>query len=386
MSACSLDRARRVAIVIALALAVTCATRGGIAIEATRALARARAGAATAAATRDETNERRDWRKPARESDVHWENGNVEMKRRATTSCASGEVREISREAYEREKTDATFEVVVAGYEYVKDFHTHYIWDIHIPNLKIVVYRRENPEIEARAWRGRCDMFGEERLLFPNRGRDASAFWDYALWKYDSPPRAVAFLHGHVAQAWHTSCEAIFTRVHAYERAMRALDGFTPVPNSLVTLTDPHQGRQHYEGPLWWFGTQVNGVRETHPETEAKEGSCQEVLATLNITLSNVDVTSCCGSFILPGAWIRGHARVVYETLLKTVLDETKDDTLTARQCFEFIVYALFSPKFLQAGFARDEKFNRNGLIQWFRNARALQDELRPLMLRCKAS
>ena len=151
----------------------------------------------------------------------------------------------------------------------------------------------------------------------------------------------------HVAQAWHTSCEAIFTRLHAYERAMYGVEGFSPVPNSLVTLTDPAHGQQSGEEPLYWFGDLSGGVREANPETEAVEGSCQDILKTVNITLSNVDVTSCCGSFILPGVWTQGHPRAVYEALFRAVVDETKDDALTSQQCFEFIVYALFSPKIL---------------------------------------
>ena len=127
-------------------------------------------------------------------------------------------------------------------------------------------------------------------------------------------------------------------------------------------------------------------AREASPETEAVEGSCQDILKTVNITLSNVDVTSCCGSFILPGAWTQGHPRAVYEALFRAVVDETRDDAITARQCFEFIVYALFSPKFLPVGFTRDEMYDRNGLIQWFHNARVLQDEARPLMRRCKGN
>ena len=303
-----------------------------------------------------------------------------------TASCEYGDVKEISRRDFEERSPESDFHIIIGGFQYLSDFHLHYIWDINIPGARIVVYRRERPDVEARAWRGRCAMYGEERLLFPNRGRDASAFWDYVLWKYESPPRAVAFLHGHVAQAWHTSCEAIFTRLHAYERAMYGVEGFSPVPNSLVTLTDPAHGQQSGEEPLYWFGDLSGGVREANPETEAVEGSCQDILKTVNITLSNVDVTSCCGSFILPGVWTQGHPRAVYEALFRAVVDETKDDALTSKQCFEFIVYALFSPKFLPVGFTRDEMYDRNGLIQWFHNARVLQDEVRPLMRRCKGN
>ena len=71
---------------------------------------------------------------------------------------------------------------------------------------------------ELRTWSNGCGMRAEERLLLLNHGRDAAAFYDYAAWRYDAPPQAVAFLHGHGALAWHTSCETVFTRVTASTR------------------------------------------------------------------------------------------------------------------------------------------------------------------------
>ena len=69
-----------------------------------------------------------------------------------------------------------------------------------------------------------------------------------------------------------------------------------------MNLSDPAYRQQGDEEPLYWFGALHNGVREAHPETEAVEGSCQDILKMVNITLSDVDVTSCCESFILSGA------------------------------------------------------------------------------------
>ena len=59
-------------------------------------------------------------------------------------------------------------------------------------------------------------MRAEERLLLPNHGRDAAAFYDYAAWRYDTPPQTVAFFHGHGVLAWHTARETVLTRVMLY--------------------------------------------------------------------------------------------------------------------------------------------------------------------------
>jgi len=110
----------------------------------------------------------------------------------------------------------ATMELVLAGHEYATDFETHYLWVLALSNVNIVLYRRERTDLALRTWSNGCGMRAEERLLLPNHGRDAAAFYDYAKWRYDAPPQAVAFLHGHGALAWHTSCETVFTRITAY--------------------------------------------------------------------------------------------------------------------------------------------------------------------------
>ena len=91
----------------------------------------------------------------------------------------------------------AMMELVLAGHEYATDFESHYLWDLALSNVNIVLYRRERTNLPLRTWSNGCDMRAEERLLLPNHGRDAAAFYDYAKWRYDAPPQAVAFLHGH---------------------------------------------------------------------------------------------------------------------------------------------------------------------------------------------
>jgi len=54
-------------------------------------------------------------------------------------------------------------------------------------------------------------------------------------------------------------------------------------------------------------------------------------------------VTSCCGSFILPGKPLRLHDKKPYERLFDYVADTSVDDEISGRECFEFIVYGLFA-------------------------------------------
>ena len=139
-------------------------------------------------------------------------------------------------------------------------------------------------------------MRAEERLLLPNHGRDATAFYDYAAWRYDAPPQAVAFLHGHGALAWHTSCETVFTRITAYHehllrRNASSSTGVLEVDGKfldkiMVTLTFARGRKETKFEPLKWNGgkkrrrllrTSYNDA-ERHPETSGK--NCQSPFST----------------------------------------------------------------------------------------------------------
>ena len=68
------------------------------------------------------------------------------------------------------------------------------------------------------------------------------------------------------------------------------------------------------------------------------------VLDKVGVTpLKRALVTSCCGSFILPGKLLRLHDKKLYERLFDYVIDMNEDDQISARECFEFIVYGLFA-------------------------------------------
>lgn len=310
--------------------------------------------------------------------------GDAKRERRARSwslACAST-VRELRQD--ERQKVTnkrAGIEIVIAGYEMMstEDVASAAAWDFaSLGDVNLVFYRRSRVDVIPRAWV--CDkscgtITAEERVMARNHGRDGAAFYDYALWRYDDPPLAFAFAHGHQALAWHTSCETMYTRIVRYARDMSTGEA----PQCLVTLTFARGRRETKFAPLEWNGGRRLLDFERHPESE----SCVDTLRGVNITLRRVDVQSCCGSFIAPGKFLRGHARETYEALLTHVMDDTLDDQITSRACFEFIIYALLSP----VNFIRDvgaREVSAGTLTTWFERARALRGELKPMMTRCE--
>ena len=91
-------------------------------------------------------------------------------------------------------------------------------------------------------------------------------------------------------------------------------------------------------------------------------------------------VTSCCGSFILPGKLLRLHDRNVYERLFDHVTDTNVDDRISARECFEFIVYGLFAVDDDSSSTEEDVA----KLQTWFENARRMRTKLGAKLKRCE--
>ena len=91
-------------------------------------------------------------------------------------------------------------------------------------------------------------------------------------------------------------------------------------------------------------------------------------------------VTSCCGSFILPGKLLLLHDREVYERLFEYVVDRNVDDQISARECFEFIVYGLFAVD--DDGTSTEEDVAK--LQTWFENTRRTRKQLGAKLKRCE--
>ena len=265
------------------------------------------------------------------------------------------------------------FEVVIADHEYYENFDQHYLWDLRLWNLHFVIYRRERPEISARSWKGPCNMSAEERILLPNHGRDGAAFYDYILWRYTQPPAAVAFLHGHAALGWHTSCEAVFTRIFAYYISLVSPERL-PLPNAMVTLTFARGRKDTQFAPFQWNGGRK--LLDKHPE----DTSCIEQLGQVNVSLDRAPFSSCCGSFIVPGGVFQRYSPRVYSHLLSYLQNPAVDDYVSGRQCFEFVIYSLFSDPL-----NRTSVMDRSILEQWFKTAKQMRRQLKTRLHRCES-
>jgi len=305
------------------------------------------------------------------------------------------------------------FDVVIGGYEFLTrdDVAKHHAWDLNLPLATIVFYRRTRAEVKARAWRCASGMTAIERLMFPNYGRDASAFWDWTMFRYDIPPRAVAYLHGHGALAWHTSCETVFTRIKTYYDDMLrvhgdddggaysrriggnnvtdvdAADDVGYAPESMVTLSFARGRRETPFAPLEWNGGRrrlLTARTNSDDSYDAVEtAKCVDVLRSVNVTLKPATVRSCCGTFIMPGRFIRGYALEVYKALYDSIMDQSMDDGISGRACFEFIVYGMFSANNLPAH-VKAPDVNLTALSTWFDRAHARTRELKPAMKSCE--
>jgi Protein of unknown function (DUF3431) len=109
---------------------------------------------------------------------------------------------------------NGAFHVVIAGYRVNTCYD--YLFQLGITNAQIYVYQREELNALTRPADGPCGIRVEHRLLLPNRGKEAAAFYDYVESVHDSPPEAVVFLHGHGPDSWHSTSSDVATRIHGY--------------------------------------------------------------------------------------------------------------------------------------------------------------------------
>ena len=275
---------------------------------------------------------------------------------------------------------DETFHIVLGGQRYLSEEHVahHYLWDLQIPNMKIVIYRRMRLQKPARRWVGPCGMTAEERLII-NRGREALAFFDYiaAVRRGDlglKPPAAFAFLHGHGAIAWHTSCQAVFTRIlnfymqmvqpeaemEGLERHMLSLTSKASGGLKSITTLSDHRGLSQGirgSGEEFLSTTDTTFHRE---EEKAKEG-CFEIFRRYGLDLpygTQATFRSQSASFV--SSWERfatSPAGLAEEMLARFTAKNMTDvlfipelnrnvtrEYFWSIHCFEFSVYELYPP------------------------------------------
>ena len=275
---------------------------------------------------------------------------------------------------------DEAFHIVLGGHKYLSDEQVahHYLWDLQIPNMKIVIYRRVRLQKPGRRWAGPCGMTAEERLII-NRGREASAFFDYiaAVRRGDlglRPPGAFAFLHGHAATAWHTSCQAVFTRIlnfymqmvqpkaemEGLDRHMLSLTSKASGGLKGITTLSDHRGlSQGIRGSGEEFLSKTNTTFHREEE-EAKQG-CFEIFRRYGLDLpygTQARFRSQSASFVSSWERFATSPAGLAEEMLARFTAKNMTDTLFIPElnrnvtreyfwsihCFEFSVYELFPP------------------------------------------
>jgi len=194
-------------------------------------------------------------------------------------------------------------------------------------------------------------MYAQERLLLPNYGREPAAFFDYVVEHYKQLPSAVVFLHGHGGSAWHTSCLAILSRSRRYYEAMASKND---VANHMITLTSRPDGSVAWNGGN---GGQAARMGGNFASENATLNACWSIIRQWNVSLGcnnsflpslvpTVGCTgfleSCCASFIIPAEKVRLHPVGFYVDIKAHVIDPAFNDQLTARACFEHIIYRLY--------------------------------------------
>ncbi len=243
--------------------------------------------------------------------------------------------------------------IVIAAWEYDPDFQDHFLWDTGFSNTHIFLYRRSEELKPSRHWTGPCGMAATELLLIPNRGYEAAAFLDYMTLYHDDPPLAMAFLHGHVAKSWHTSCEAILSRIALYYDGLRR--DLERMPD-MVTLTS--RSDKSFDGLDWFGGRKLKSAQDSHDVViSATLSACRNLVTKVEQGMNMTDVlvpqvesgarrpyfSSCCANFILRGTRYR---RVPLHSIIAMkdfALSASYDSKIVATHCFEFIVHSLYA-------------------------------------------
>ena len=259
----------------------------------------------------------------------------------------------------------SSLHIVIAAWEYDPDFQDHFLWDTGFSNTHIFLYRRTDELKTPRQWTGPCGMTATELLLIPNMGYEAAAFLDYMTLYHDDPPLAMAFLHGHVAKSWHTSCEAILSRIALYYDGLRRDPEHIP---DMVTLTS--RSDKSFDGLDWFGGRKMKSAQDNSHVVfiNATLSACRNLITKVERAMNMTDVlvpqvesgarrpyfSSCCANFILRGTRYR---RVPLHSIIAMkdfALDASYDSKIVATHCFEFIVHSLYANPEHDVVFLRD--------------------------------
>jgi len=269
--------------------------------------------------------------------------------------------------------------VVLAGSKYRKssEIANHYIWSAGLSKAKVIFYRdrKDHPEVAERRWEGKCGMYAKERKI--DSSSYSAAFFDFVSTHYTKilageSPRVLVFLREEGAIAWHTSCEAVFSRMHMYYEAMATPNQYPGLTSHMMSLlsgpdgtaketwySNDHFGVVQYLNGAFGPGDPVQvtlGTKGSLLEQRERRirSPCQDTIFSsygIDFETERSLFRSQGGSFILPLRSTLRYPQAFYQSMrdyLKT-LSMTKegdegfsDAELGDAHCFEHIVYDLF--------------------------------------------
>ena len=293
--------------------------------------------------------------------------------------------------------------IIVAGHQ-PGDFSDHYLVQSGLSNARVIFYRRVDYDKTPSQVNGSCGIIAEERILNPNRGREAAAFYDYAIEHYHNPPKMMVFLHGHAFNGDHphNTCLGSFSRILHYYRSVMANSSFS----RMITLTQ----KMPKSLPFSWVGAAYDRrrLRTEHesltnismtnhpplPETTTSEPRTtttsdekrrhrrlqdevtEAAKECVNIFVKNkvaarapgtipthnkkdnrvqfhkdikTDGTtpgymrSCCSTFVMTGERLRWYPLQFYQDMKAYFLNETINDQAAGWVCFEYVIWDLFA-------------------------------------------
>ena len=271
------------------------------------------------------------------------------------------------------------FTIVLAANRFMssEEIKMHYIWKAGLSKAKIIIYRSssERPGVAARRFDGKCGMYAVERKI-QSSGYSA-AFFDFVATQYTKisageQPKVLVFLRDGGAIAWHTSCEAVFSRMHMYYEAMSTPNQYPGLTSHMMSMLSGPDGTAKetwYSNDNYGVVQYLNGAfgpGDPLQMTLGTKGSpleqrekrirtvCQDtIFSTYGIDFDTERslFRSQGGSFILPLRSTMRYPQAFYQSMrnyLKT-LSLTKegkegisDSDLGDVHCFENMVYDLF--------------------------------------------
>ena len=208
-----------------------------------------------------------------------------------------------------------TLSVVIGGYKPTPYSHLAFLMPVLPTRTNLIDYVR--PPYEPTTFAPLpCNITYKIAQIPRNHGRDASAFYHFVHTYYNSLPDHVAFLHGHLGNAWHTTSFAITSRLRHY---------LLNPPDGLITFT---AGPRSEERPLEWFG---------HRLEEAEEDCWSPILRRHNVVYNKSVSRSCCATFVVSSRILHRHPKSLYQSLFRCMM-RYKSDQRSARDGFEFVI------------------------------------------------